>query len=322
MNTISWNTLVRAGTGIAIGVAALWLALRQTTLEQVKNVLSTTHPGWLAGALALYAVTMFVRTVRWRLLLKEVKPLSLKSVGIVLLVGYAANNLLPARLGELFRADFAGKFYQVSRSAIAGSIVVERVLDGLIVVLCLLIGRLFVAHHPLLDILTAASASLFIGIFIAIWLLGKGFSTRWYNRFPNAFTNRLQSFRYGVSSVHQGSFGRIINLSLIVWLLEGMTLWSVLKSINVSLGYQEMLLMIGVTSLSTLVPSAPGFVGTYQYAYAFTLGLFAYESAQGVAAATIVQVVLFGSVTLVGLLLYGYVISLKPKISRIKNASK
>jgi hypothetical protein len=90
-------------------------------------------------------------------------------------------------------------------------------------------------------------------------------------------------------------------------------LWSVLKAVDISLGWQEMLSVVGVASLSTLIPSAPGFVGTYQYAYAFTVSLFGYEPARGVAAATAVQIFLLGSVTLVGLGLYIYLNLVNPR---------
>jgi glycosyltransferase 2 family protein len=70
------------------------------------------------------------------------------------------------------------------------------------------------------------------------------------------------------------------------------------------LGWQQILSVIGVASLSTLIPSAPGFVGIYQYAFAFTVKLFGYEPARGVAAATAIQIFFLGSVTVLGIGLY------------------
>ena len=298
--------------GILIGAVFLWLALRQTSWEQVKTILSKSNLGWLFVALGFYAADLLVRVSRWRILLRDVKTLSFNSVGIALLVGYAANNILPARLGELFRADFAGRRYSLSRSAIVGSIFVERVLDGLVLVLCLVVGRIFISEQTVLSSLTAVSALLFTSIFLALWLLGRGSGLDWFARLPPAITSRIQSFRKGLIVMRGAGLGRAVNLSLIVWLLEGTTLWSVLKAVDISLGWQEMLSVVGVASLSTLIPSAPGFVGTYQYAYAFTVSLFGYEPARGVAAATAAQIFLLGSVTVVGLGLYVYLNFVKP----------
>lgn len=301
-----WRTFARGVIGILIGAIFLWLTLRQTSLEQVRAILSQSNPGWLFVALGFYAADLLVRISRWRMLLRDVKTLSLRSVGIALIVGYSANNILPARLGELFRADFAGRRYRLSRSAIVGSIFVERVLDGLVVVFCLVVGRLFVSEQAVLNSLTAVSALLFISIFLALWLLSRESGLDWLTRLPPAINSRIQSFRQGLLVMRGAGLSRAVNLSLIVWLLEGIMLWSVLKAVDISLGWQEMMSVVGVASLSTLIPSAPGFVGTYQYAFAFTVSLFGYEPARGVAAATAIQIFLLGSVTLVGLGLYLY----------------
>lgn len=309
-----WRTWVRGTLGLLFGALFLWLALRQTSLTEVSSILSQSHQGWLMVALGCYSFSMVVRIVRWQTLLQDIKAFSFRKVGTALLIGYAANNLLPARLGEIFRADFVGRRHQVSRSAIAASILLERVLDGLVVVSCLILGRAFIPDQPvLLNTLSVTGMLTFCSIFLFLWLLGRGYGMKWLTRFPPAITSRVQSFRKGLSVRRTSSFSKAISLSLVIWLLEGLALWSVLRAVQVSLAWQQILTILGVTSLSTLIPSAPGYVGTYQYAYAFTLDLFGYEPAQGVAAATAFQVFLFGSVTLIGIGLYLYISLLKPQ---------
>jgi glycosyltransferase 2 family protein len=300
----SGHAWFRAIVGLGIGAFFLSLVLNQSSWVQVSTILSQADSRWLVAAIGFYAVNLMVRIVRWRKLLWEVKALSLKSVGTSLLVGYAMNNILPARLGELFRANFAGRRYRVSRSAIAGSIVVERVLDGLILVMSLLLGRLFVGEQAVLNSLSAICGTLFSSIFIFLWVSSRQSKRIWFARLPSAIANRIQEFQKGLTGIRGHGLAQAASLSLIVWLLEGVAQWSILKAIGISLGWQQMLSIVGVVNLSTLLPSAPGFVGTYQYAYAFTVGLFGYQPAQGVAAATAVQVFLIGSSTLVGLVLY------------------
>ncbi|NJN58698.1 MAG: flippase-like domain-containing protein [Leptolyngbyaceae cyanobacterium SL_5_9] len=309
-----WRIWIRGILGLLFGALFLWLSLRQTSLTEVSTVLTQSNKGWLTTALGCYSISMTVRIVRWQTLLQDVKAFSFQKVGAALLIGYAANNVLPARLGEVFRADFVGRRYRVSRSAIAASILLERVLDGLVVVSCLLLGRAFLPNQPvLLNTLSITGTLIFSSIFLLLWLLGRGHGMKWLTRFPPAITSRIQNFRQGLSVRHTSSFSKAVSLSLIIWLLEGLALWSVLKAVQVSLAWQQILTLLGVTSLSTLIPSAPGYVGTYQYAYAFTLDLFGYAPAQGIAAATAFQVFLFGSVTLTGIGLYLYVSLLKPQ---------
>jgi uncharacterized protein (TIRG00374 family) len=309
-----WRIWIRGILGLLFGAIFLWLSLRQTSLTEVSTVLTQSNKGWLITALGCYSISMTVRIVRWQTLLQDVKAFSFPKVGAALLIGYAANNVLPARLGEIFRADFVGRRYRVSRSAIAASILLERVLDGLVVVSCLLLGRAFLPNQPvLLNTLSITGTLIFSSIFLLLWLLGRGHGMKWLTRFPPAITSRIQSVRKGLSVRRTSSFSKAISLSLLVWLLEGLALWSVLRAVQVSLAWQQILTILGVTSLSTLIPSAPGYVGTYQYAYAFTLDLFGYEPAQGIAAATAFQVFLFGSVTLIGIGLYLYISLLRPQ---------
>lgn len=303
MKSNRWRAAVRGLIGVLIGAVFLWLSLRQTSLAQVQAVLLEANRGYLWLALLMYWIDLGFRVARWRVLLWEIKPLSFRSVSLALVVGYAANNLLPARLGELFRADFAGRRYRLSRSAVIASIFVERVLDGLVLVLCLILGSLFVPGHPILERLTILSALVFLGVFGLLWLINGGFLAARVQAIP-AIASRWQSFRAGLGIMRGQGVLRVVGLSLIIWFLEGTAIWLVLQAVGVSLSGLQMLPIIGITSLSTLIPSAPGFVGTYQYAYAVGLQLFSYGSALGIAAAAAVQLVLLGSVTITGLILY------------------
>ena len=305
---ISARTWTRGVIGIAVGAFFFWLALRQTSWQQVQAILAQAHLSWLIMAMSFYFIDIVVRIVRWRRLLWDVKKLSFGSVGIALVIGYAMNNVLPARLGELFRANFAGRRYQVPRSAIAGSIVVERALDGLVVVLSLILGRLFIPEQPILKNLTTAGVLLFASIFLILWISSRGSSkiSNWLSYLPPIISKRIGYFRQGLVGMRGARLVLAMRLSLIIWVLEGIALWSILQAVNVSLNWQQMLSVVGVVSLSTLLPSAPGFVGTYQYAYGLIVSLFGYHSAQGVAAATAAQIFLLGSLTVVGLGLYSY----------------
>lgn len=311
------RTWIRGISGLAIGAFFLWLTLRKTSWEQVSTILSQARLELLLAAIGFYALNMFVRILRWRKLLGNVKVLSFGAVAIALLVGYAVNNILPARLGELFRANFVGRNHQVSRSAVIGSIVVERVLDGLFVVISLAIGGLFLVKKPvLLDNLIFWGTVLFFGTFIVLYVLSKRRTLHWFRWLPPAIVRRIQGFRQGLSVIEGSGLVAVLGFSLLILLVGVISQWLILKAIGVSLGLHQMLSIVGIVSLSTMLPSAPGFVGTYQYAYAFAIGLFDYEPAQGVAAATATQIFLLGSQTLTGLGIYFYLNLVKSGVIR------
>ncbi len=297
---------LRFCVGLAIGSLFFWLSLRQTSWSEVTAIFNQTQTIWLLLAICTYGFSLTVRVLRWQMLLEQVKKIPFRAIGAALVIGYAMNNILPARLGELFRANFAGVRHQVSRSTIAASIVVERTLDGLIVVASLIFGQLFITSNETLVQLTGASMALFTSVFIALFIISRGGGKRWLKLLPNSISKRVVSFCHGLSGMQTQRLTKAMVMSLLVWLFEGLSHWLVLQALNVSLSWQQMLSVIGVVNLSTLLPSAPGFMGTYQYAYVFILGLFGYLPASGVAAATTVQIFLLGSTTIVGLGLYLY----------------
>ena len=296
--------IARAMTGVLIGALFLWLALRQTSMEEVLAVFRQLNPSWLAIGLLFYGLDLALRAARWRLLLMGIKVLDYRSVFTALIVGYSVNNLLPARMGELYRAHFAGRRCGISRAAAFGSIVIERALDGTVVILCLLIGMLWVPLHRTLSILAVTSIFVYVGLALSMLLLQK--------QVLRIFTGRplLQSkiigFFKGLNVVKGSHFGQSTTLSLFIWILEALTFWAVLQALGVRLGWQAVPLVLGVVSLSTLLPSAPGFVGTYQYAYAFVLTLLGYTATQGVAAAAAFQIFLMGPLTVAGILVHVY----------------
>ena len=92
---------------------------------------------WLLAAAPVYAGALWLRAARWRRILWPELPLGARGTLAPMLVGYAANNVLPARAGELLRALILKRRHGTSRSAAVGTIVVERALDGLVLALFL-----------------------------------------------------------------------------------------------------------------------------------------------------------------------------------------
>jgi uncharacterized protein (TIRG00374 family) len=137
-------------TGIFIGALFVYLAVRHANLSESLHVLGTVRPGWLVAATSVYLSSFPVRALRWRLILRSQKALSLKELMPSLFVGYMVNNVIPARAGEIYRAHFLARRVRMSRSSVAASIVVERTFDGLMLVcVILLVFILFPQEHYL-----------------------------------------------------------------------------------------------------------------------------------------------------------------------------
>jgi uncharacterized membrane protein YbhN (UPF0104 family) len=301
----------QAGLGLAIGIFFLWLALRDVSGEEIRTLIAAVRVKWVALALGLYGGGLFLRVIRWHSLLSVLVSASRVRVAEALLVGYAFNNLLPARLGELVRADYAKGQMGVTRSAILGSIVVERLLDVFIVVLCLSGGLLVLSfaarQHVAEGFETLQFVSLMGAVGASVALLSVG-CVLWVRRRGFGFPVLVQRLITDLSDGLQ-TFGRVNTLQLLllsggVWVLEGGAMWSVVRSLDVNLSMAQSAVLLGAASLSTLVPTAPGYLGSYQFAFALTLSTFSFSVATGVVAASIAQVFLLGSVAVTGLAIY------------------
>src|SRR5438270_12941345 len=107
--------------------------------------LASANPFWIAAAMLIYAVNLTLRAWRWQVILRPVATIPYPMVARALLVGYGLNVIMPARLGELFRAEFFKKAYGLSRVWGLASVVIVRLFDGITVICCLGVGLLLAA---------------------------------------------------------------------------------------------------------------------------------------------------------------------------------
>lgn len=294
--------------GLTVGGILLWIVVRKIDPQQLSLAVTTMDVASVAGALVCYWIAITMRIARWLSLLRQLGPVRTAQVAESLIIGYAVNNVLPARLGELFRADYAKRRVGLSRTMILGSILIERLLDLCVILLCLIVGLALTDFHgksdPQIDFeMVAVSASLLIAVVIVgIYWLRSG--KLWTVRLPAFVACRVDDLRRGISSLNRASAMHTIVLSVGVWVFELLALWWIFHALTVNLAINQTLLLMGAASLSTLVPTAPGYIGTYQLVFVISMGLFGFSDAHGVVAATSIQVVFFGSIILVGIVLY------------------
>jgi uncharacterized protein (TIRG00374 family) len=255
----------------------------------------------------LYWVAIVLRIIRWRALLAQIQQVALAQVGETLVVGYAVNNLLPARLGEVFRADYAKRRFGITRATVLGSIVIERVLDLCAILSCLLVGLAFVellneaGRIPVFEVI-ALNAALIVGaVIIVIYFLRN--DALHMLPLPKALARMLGDLRRGIGALNRRSLLMLVGLSGAVWLFEVFALYWIFLALDVRLEFTQALLIMGAASLSTLVPTAPGYLGTYQLVFVLAMGVFNQPEVVGLVAATTIQIFLFGTVTIAGLAL-------------------
>ncbi|CAA9467350.1 MAG: hypothetical protein AVDCRST_MAG05-187 [uncultured Rubrobacteraceae bacterium] len=291
--------------------------MRQVDYSQSLRALGTVRPGWLLAATLVYLSSFPVRALRWRLVLRVQKALRVKELMAAVFVGYMANNVLPARAGEVYRAHYLGRRAGISRSGVAASIVVERALDGLMLVGAILFVSLAFPREDYLGGAALAAGLIFVSLAAGIFFYGLGPDRvhrtigRGLERLPRAIqerlAGRLNSFLQGIRGISTaGEFAEAGAYTVLVWALDACAVALVVVSFGVTLPPVGYVLVFALVALSTTLPSGPGFVGPFQYAFVLSLGTFAVSRETALAVSVVAQLSLLGPVTLIGLaLLWG-----------------
>ena len=306
---------VQLTLGLLIGGVFLYLSIRNVSWDTFTAELASIKPAWIILALTLYWVELGARVIRWRVLLSHLQtPVSDRQIAIAFIAGCAANNILPAKLGEALRADLLGRLANVSRVAAFGSIIVERLFDMMAILGMTAWGIWFATTaHP--DTLAEVKhgLTLIAAPVAALTVVVCFLATRQNNPINlriKALTETAQNLVKGLNALrHPSSYVKLVISSGVIWSLNSITMWCILMALGVQLNASQTILLIGLTGIAAAIPAAPAGIGTLQYAFHLASVLFDFAPSVALVAATLVQLVLLGSATAVGALAYSFAVS-------------
>lgn len=299
--------LLRSLIGIAISIVALAIVVRGVDLDATASVLREADLAWVGAMVLCACCDLACRAVRWRELLLPIRAVAVTRTLAYYLVGNLANNVLPARLGELVRSHYLGDREGISRTTALGTIVVERVVDatvlvGLAAVSILALGvRGIVASAVLVGV--GLVALLVIGLALALVAHRLPFADRAIaavERWP--FVVRLAGrLRNGLAVVQRPrTLALAVAWSLAAW---GATVASVAaagNAVGIELSWGQAALLGAGTSLVTAIPAGPASLGTFEVAAVTIAGVFGIPPAQGLALAILMHVVYLAVTSLGG----------------------
>jgi uncharacterized membrane protein YbhN (UPF0104 family) len=316
--------LVLTLVGLGVSVFAGWLAIRGVDLGRTEQILAEVSPGPLAIVAVALFLQLLVRSARWSQLLPTGQPGSVPAHRLVpvVLVGYLGNAVLPARLGDPIRALLVGRREAIAVSGAIGSVVLERAIDTLTLALLVFPAAAFSGAADWLFRAAALAAGLAGAVLIVvqtrlpsvvIGLVRRNVrGPRW-----TPWLDRADQFAAAMDSAgRRRAVLSAIGLSLLAWLLDGTIYWAAAKSLGIDLPPAGAMLVSAITVLGTAIPSAPGYVGTFELA-ASTIA-----AGLGVApAAALAFAILVHALTLLPLALGG-VVSLAWMGSRVEDLAR
>jgi glycosyltransferase 2 family protein len=305
--------------GVLISILFIWLALRGLHLNDFWGAVKQANYIWLIPGIGVYFIGVWVRAWRWHYLLRPIKNIPTSKMFPITTIGYMGNNIYPARAGEVLRAVILKRKEGVSVSASLATIIVERIFDGVVMLAFVFVNLSELAR------LTGSSgfvgniqqvAVIGTGVFLGalvVFLIAAMFPQitlkvgLWfiYRFVPKRLQERIISltskFLDGLVSLRSPfNVLMVFFTSVLIWLLETGKYWFVMHAFDFNVSFFALMLMNGIVNLATTIPSAPGYIGTFDAPGIAVLTAYGVDQATAAGYTLVLHVALWLPITLLG----------------------
>lgn len=305
-----WLTLM---VGLIVSAVFLYIGLRGLKLSEVWADVRSARVGWIVPGVAIYFLAVWGRTWRWHYLLRTLKPISLQRLFPVVVIGYMGNNVYPFRAGEVIRAYVLRRNEGVQIAASLATIVVERVFDGLVMLLFVFVALPFADFHQtwLRDVVLYATL-FFWGAFLAFLAMAlrparmRQIYVWAFERFlPRQFgaggIRLADHFMLGLENLRSPrDLLMILVTSVFIWLTETTKYWFVMHAFDFEVSFFALMVMTAVVNLATTLPSSPGYVGTFDTPGIKTLTAYGVPESIAASYTLVLHAALWLPITLLG----------------------
>lgn len=278
-----------------VGLAALWLAMRQVDPPTLWATLGQVHWSLVALSALLLTVVIAVRVYRWRILLAPVIDLDRFSLARIGTIGLLMIFALPLRLGEFVRPLLLRRATGVPLSTGMATIAVERVLDGVVVVLLFFVSlQLAGTHQPPPAAMAAAWGALVLfgggAVMLVAARLWQDQVTSLLRRLLGLISAALaqkiigivEAFCMGLEGLSLGQFARYIGWTAAFWICNAMGYYVLLLAFpfGADIPLTAAFTTVGVIVFAILIPGPPGFLGPFQLGLVVGLGIYGVSETQ------------------------------------------
>ncbi len=272
--------------------------------------------GTVVASVAVYPI----RVLRWRALMQRDKPLPFIPLWHATTIGFAINNILPARAGEIARAYAARKLTGTSFSTALVTIIISRILDGVTLFLLLAVAAAagwlatdaVIAGVPIGRIMGTATAIFGALSFMALAAvhfpnpmiaMARKFTNvvmpqRWSDRVIKGLTNVLDSLAVLRSWKR---LGLVMVLSLLLWCINALSFGLCFVAFNLDVPWHAAFVLQSLINFGLVIPSTPGFVGVFEAITRAALGIYGIAPGPAVSYAVAYHFCTYIPITLIGL---------------------
>jgi uncharacterized protein (TIRG00374 family) len=297
---------------LALAAALLYYSLRGIDWLRVWDILRGARPLAICLAWATITAAVFLRSVRWRVLLSAGKPVSIPLAFWATAAGYLGNNILPARAGELVRTVMISRRSGMSNAFVLTTALSERVADAIAVIAisaAVLLampnppGWLAVAARPFaIAGLCGAAAIAFLPAFEALYfriLKRAPVPPPLRQKLEGALGHAIQ----GIRSFHdRRRLARFVALTAVIWTIDAANAAICAGALGFHMPLPVAFLLVAALGLGSALPSTPGYVGIYQFVAVSVLTPFGFRRSDAIAYILLLQALIYAVILFWGLI--------------------
>jgi uncharacterized protein (TIRG00374 family) len=309
---MKFNKWLAVGLGLLISLIFLWFAFRNLNPAAVWAQIQHVNVMWLIIGAVWYFMGVTLISIRWRFLLRSIKPVPLRALVPLVAIGYMGNNVYPFRSGEILRIILLQRNYQVPVARAATTVIVERVFDGLVMLTFIAVSLLFVDIQAveIKHVATVATPIFLVAVIIFFALATRpDLLRRILHLMANILPGRIHNLMLRLADEVIGGLQALrsptdlagaVFFSFASWMVEASVYWIVSFAFGLGVSYPVMLLTVGVVNLAGLIPASPGQIGVFEFFVSLVLIAVGVTADVAHAYALVVHVVIWLPVTLVG----------------------
>lgn len=307
--------------GLAVSAAVIWWAFRAIDWRASWQYIVGAHRGWAILAVVLSTLPFAMRVPRWRLLLRQEdgQPVGRSALWHAIAIGFAANNILPFRAGEVLRVAAVSQLGRVPFPTVLSSVAVERVMDALATAGLLSLALVLADIDPSLTLSEGgrpiAAIANTVGL-LGLSALAIAALMAWQRAHALALLRRLlprsrlgdallhfaERILLGIVALGQPATGlAVVAWSLVLWLCTAASFQAMFHAFGFAIPFTGALILQGALMIGIALPQAPGYVGVFETAMAGTLAaLYGIPLEAGFAYGLLYHVTTFIPITLLG----------------------
>lgn len=253
----NWYQKIAGYSGIAISLVAIGFVVKTVNGNSLQEALSSVQTAWLIPVILINFAVIVSKAFRWQLLVKPLKQISLTQITHILTIGFMANNVLPARLGDAVRVHLLHRKTDLGPVATTGGLIADRILEG--ISFLVLAAFLFLFGNVPHWMIYGLGVTLFA--VAGVYFLSVIYSR---SRMRRGFFIKLQE---GLSPLHDRRvFISGFCTSLVSWSMQMAMIHMTQLAFGVHLPFWSTLLVLVAVNLAIIVPSTPANVGTFELA--------------------------------------------------------